>query len=170
MAGWWIFPTRRSTQESERGGGGLYMSASNFVKVLADLVSPSPRILSSEMVDLLFSPQFEQGSKPLEALRMASPVFTSMTGALTGDLPATSFNHASGGLLLTDNNPNLGKTAGTMTWGGATNCLWFANREIGVAAFCGSSMLPPGEGNSGELMGAFVREVWARVNERSDKP
>ncbi|KAK7191274.1 beta-lactamase family protein [Paraphaeosphaeria sporulosa] len=151
--------------KSERGSGGVYCSSANFVRVLADLISPTPKLLTAQTLDLLFSAQFGEGSKPLDSLRQASPVFKGMTGALTGELPATAINHGLGGLLVTEDNPDLGRTKGTMTWGGSCNCLWFVNRDVGIAGWYGSSMFPPGDPTSGELMGAFAREVWQRVRE-----
>lgn len=157
------YPWPPAQLKSHRGGGGLDCSAENYVKVLADLIAVEPKILSKDTLALLFAPQFSEGSKPLAALRAASPVFTSMTGALTGSLSLASINHALGGLLITEDNPELGKSAGTMAWGGAFNCLWFANREAGIAGFYGSSMFPPGENRSSELMGTFVKEVWSKA-------
>src|SRR6478609_8203110 len=100
--------------KSERGSGGVYCSSANFVRVLADLISPTPKLLTAQTLDLLFSAQFGEGSKPLDSLRQASPVFKGMTGALTGELPATAINHGLGGLLVTEDNPDLGRTKGTM--------------------------------------------------------
>ena len=139
------------------------MSSANFTRILADLVSSSPKLLTPQTLDILFSAQFTEGSKSVDALRQASPVLKSMTGALTGDLPATAINHALGGLLVTEDNPELGNVKGTMTWGGACNCLWFVNRDIGIAGWYGSSMFPPGDTASGVLMGAFVKEIWKRA-------
>ena len=150
-------------QKGERGGGGLFASAANFIKILADLISPDPKVLSKESLDILFGPQLGEGSKALDELRKGAQVFTAMTGPLTSSLPPIGINHALGGLLIAEDSEQLGKTKGTMAWGGALNCMWFANRKEGVAAFYGSSMYPPGEGKSSELMGAFSRDVWAKI-------
>ncbi|KAH7380086.1 beta-lactamase/transpeptidase-like protein [Pyrenochaeta sp. MPI-SDFR-AT-0127] len=148
-------------QKSERGGGGLYSSANNFAKILADLVSPSPKILSPKTLDILFAPQLDEGSIALTTFHSQSSMF--MTGPLTTSLSLSAVNHALGGLLVTKDNPALGKSKGTMSWGGAFGSLWFVNREQGVGAFYGGSMFPPGDAKSGELMGAFIREVWGKV-------
>lgn len=153
-------------QKSERGGGGLYCSANNFVKILADLISPSSKLLSPKMLDIIFAPQLDESSVALKALRSQTPMFTAMTGPLTSTLPPSAINHALGGLLVTEDNPALGKSKGTMTWGGAFGSLWFANRDQGVAAFYGGSIFPPGDAKSGELIGEFIREVWAKVGEK----
>lgn len=154
--------------KSERGSGGLYMSSENFMRILADLISPNPQILAPEMLDILFTAQFSHGSKALESLRQAAPVFKGMTGALTGDLPPTAINHALGGVLITEDNPRLGTTKGTMTWGGACNCLWFVNRDVGVAGWYGSSMFPPGDETSGKLMAGFAEELWRKRQEAKE--
>ncbi|KAJ4304956.1 hypothetical protein N0V90_000484 [Kalmusia sp. IMI 367209] len=108
------FPLPVVEQKSERGGGGVFMSSANFARVLADFISPSPKLLNPDMLDELFSPQLEEGSNPLEALRLASPVFMSMTGALTSGLNLEGINHALGGLLVVGDTPGLGKSSGVV--------------------------------------------------------
>jgi CubicO group peptidase (beta-lactamase class C family) len=153
-------------QRFELGGGALLSSTANFTKVLADIISPEPKILEPKTLDILFSPQFEEGTPSLAMLRASAPVMASMTGALTSSLPPTSFNHALGGMLITENNPEVGKTKGTMAWGGAFNCVWFANREQGIAGFYGTSLFPPADPISGEFVGGFIKEIWARKEEK----
>jgi CubicO group peptidase (beta-lactamase class C family) len=144
----------------ERGGGGLYASASNMAKLLADVIAPNPKLFSPEIADYLFAPQFLSNSPALNALQASASSFRSMSGPLTLSNDVSGINHALGGMLVTKDSEELGKTSGTMTWGGAFNCMWFANRERGVAGFYGSSMFPPGEGRSAELMGEFLKVVW----------
>lgn len=110
-------------QKSERGGGGLFSSANNFMKILGDLIAPEPRLLNQKMLDILFGAQLEEGYRALEQLRKNSPMFTAMTGPLTATLAPTGINHALGGLLITEDNEALGKTKRTMAWGGAFNCV-----------------------------------------------
>lgn len=148
--------------KAELGGGGLFSSSANFGKILQDLLSKESKLLNEGLLEELWRPQFETGSEPLEALKRSAPVFASMTGALTSSLDPETLDHALGGILVMRDDEVLG----TMSWGGAFNGLWFANREQGVAGFYGSSMFPPGVGRSSELIGEFVREVWRRVGEK----
>lgn len=149
--------------KSEIGGGGLYSSANNFVKIMADLIVPEPKILSPQSVDLLFSPQFGEGSAPLAALRSQSQSFAAMTGPLTASLPPSAVNHALGGLLITEGTLESTSLANTLSWGGAFGSLWFINRDHGVAAFYGGSIFPPNDPKSAELVGSFVTEVWKKI-------
>lgn len=162
------FPYPPVEQKSDRGGGGVYASARNFLKVLVDLVSEEPKLLRAKTLDLLFAPQFTEGSQVLEALCKAKPIFDSMTGALTGGMANEHVNHALGGLLITGDHERLGSTEGTMAWGGAFNCLWIVNRKLGIAAFYGSSMFPPGEKESSILLEGFIKEVWGKIGLKSE--
>jgi CubicO group peptidase (beta-lactamase class C family) len=150
---WAVMP-----QKAELGGGGLFSSVRNYVKILADLIAPDPKLLGKEMLDLLFAPQLGEQSKPAAVLRQSVPVFSSMTGALTKGVRPEGINHGLGGLLVTE-----GEKKGTLVWGGSFNLLWFANREKGVAGFYASSLFPPVDGISTGLMEEFVEEVWGRV-------
>ncbi|KAF1841965.1 beta-lactamase/transpeptidase-like protein [Cucurbitaria berberidis CBS 394.84] len=150
-------------QTSERGGGGLWSSAENFTKILADLIAPEPKLLSSEMLDVLFAAQLSSSPNALASLRRQVPLFAGMTGPLTSSVSDEAINHALGGLLITEDSEILGKIKGTMVWGGGFGSLWFVNREKGVAAFYGGSMFPPGLGLNSELMGEFVRAVWGKA-------
>jgi CubicO group peptidase (beta-lactamase class C family) len=159
------WPIRRA--KHEMGGGGALSSAENMVRVLQDLVSDTPKLLDKDLLAQLFAPQFEEGSPSLEALRASSPVFVSMTGPLTGSLDKEAINHGLGGLLIMKDNEGLGKTAGTMAWGGAFGSMWFANREQGLAGFFGTSMFPPFSKETGEMVGLFFDEVWRKAAEKA---
>ncbi|KAJ4377894.1 hypothetical protein N0V83_000724 [Neocucurbitaria cava] len=150
-------------QKSQRGGGGLWSSADNFAKILADIIAPEPKILSPKTLDILFAARLSEGSGGLTSLREQAPLYQAMIGPLTASLPDTAINHALGGLLITENSEVLGKTKGTMVWGGGFGSLWFANRERGFAAFYGGSAFPPGQGVSSELIADFVSTVWEEV-------
>jgi hypothetical protein len=149
-------------QRAQMGGGGLLASTRNFVRVLADLIAPEPKLLSADMVRVLFEPLFGKGDRALGMLR-ASPAVAAMTGPLTNSLKPESLNHGLGGVLVMEDDKELGNTKGTMAWGGSFNCLWFANREAGVAGFYATSLFPPADTKSTELTAEFVKEVWARV-------
>ena len=157
-------------QQSQRGGGGLYGSAEDFCKVLQDVVGAESRLLGREAVSVLFGAQLAGNADAgaLASLRGQAHVFRSMMGALLPQASADGedslslgINHSIGGLLVDGAELGGKKRGPVMTWGGAFNCLWFASREEEIAGFYASSQFPPGEAKSAELMGEFVREVWA---------
>lgn len=149
-------------QRAQMGGGGLLASTRNYVRVLGDLVAEESKLLNREMLEALFKPQFKEGNKALDMLT-SSPAVGAMAGPLTAALKKESLNHALGGILVTEDNEELGSKKGTMAWGGSFNCLWFANREAGVAGVYLSNLFPPGDAKSGELMAEFVKEVWRKA-------
>ncbi|OCL13099.1 beta-lactamase/transpeptidase-like protein [Glonium stellatum] len=152
--------------EAEGGGGGLYASVKDYMALLVDLLREEPRVLGREMVALLFAPQFAEGSAALEGLRGCRDVYETMTGGLTRGLRV---NHGLGGVLVMEDAINLGRTKGTLTWGGSFGLMWFVNRERGVAAMYASQMYPPGDDRTAELMRGFVKEVWSILEEREGR-
>ena len=149
--------------EEEGGGGGLYASVEDYMALLADLLREEPRVLGREMVGLLFASQFAEGSAALEGLKACRNVYETMTGALTRGLRV---NHGLGGVLVMEDAMGLGRTNGTLTWGGSFGLMWFANRERGVAAMYASQVFPLGDGRNEELKRGFVKEVWSILAER----
>lgn len=151
--------------EGESGGGGLIGSVENFAKVLQDLISPTPKLLPPELLDELFKPQLEPNSPSHKALVGSAPIFKAMTGPLTEGLDLSTLNHGLGGVVTTT-DVDLGKTTGTLCWGGAFNWVWSVNRKANLAAVYASAMWPPAEEKSAELMGLFAKDVWQKATEK----
>lgn len=145
--------------KGEAAGGGLMCSVENFVKILQDLVSPDPKLLSPDLLNELFKPQLEPSSAAHKALVAGVPVFSAMTGPLTAGLDPSTINHGLGGVITTTDS-GLGKSASTLCWGGAFNWIWWANREVGIAGVFACGMYPPAQKESMELMELYVKEVW----------
>jgi hypothetical protein len=109
-------------------------------------------LLKLKTVAALFTPQFLPGTAALEGLKASSPIYASITG---GAVLADGVNHGLGGLLITRAIPGVGIPKHTLAWAGATNPVWMANQETGLAALYGSQVLPPFEDKSVELTKAF---------------
>ena len=148
----------------ERGGGGLFSSAFNFAKLLVDIISPSPKLLPPELVALLFTPSLLHSSPSLTALRVSASKFKRMAGPLMPSSDVPDINHSLAGLIVTQDNEVLGNVNGTVTWAGAFNTMWFANREQGVAGFYASALWPPGEERCSRLMEIFLKETWKALD------
>lgn len=144
------------------GGGGLWGTVPDYVKVLADIISPEPKLLKIETINtLLAAPQIPQDSPALQSL-----VSSRGDGALTANAAATdaTFNYGCGGMVLTKDSDVLPK--GTLSWGGLPNLKWFLNREYGVAAIYASQVYPPSDKKSVELSNEFFKEVMRLNAER----
>lgn len=134
------------------GGGGLWSTVPDYIKVLGDLVQDEPTLLKRETVEnLLAKPQIVNDAA-LSVLVQARTI----AGANAAPADA-GMNYGLGGLVLTRDSDILPK--GTLSWGGLPNLKWFINREYGVAAMYASQVLPPGDAKSTELSVAFFKEV-----------
>ncbi|KAF2421506.1 beta-lactamase/transpeptidase-like protein [Tothia fuscella] len=150
--------------DEHSGGGGLWSSVTDYIKVLADLVKPEPTLLKKETVEtLLAAPQIPPNSSALE------PLVGARGGAVAANAAAVSepgINYGLGGMMITKDMEVLPK--GTLSWGGLPNLKWFLNREHGVAAMYASQVLPPGDEKSIELSNAFFKEVMRLTKEKAE--
>jgi CubicO group peptidase (beta-lactamase class C family) len=77
-------PPFSQTMEEHSGGGGLWGSATDYIKVLADLISPKPTLLKVETIEtLLAAPQIPSDSPAVKALVSAR------SGAVAANAAAT---------------------------------------------------------------------------------
>jgi CubicO group peptidase (beta-lactamase class C family) len=142
--------------EEHSGGAGLWSSATDYMKVLADLVSPEPTLLEPSTINtILASPQIPPGNPGLENLLDArGGAVAANAAALSGSPP---INYGCGGMVTTKDTEIL--PAGSLSWGGLPNLKWFLNRDLGVAAMYATQILPYGDALSIELSNKFFVEV-----------
>ena len=143
------------------GGNSLYASVPDYMAILSDIISEKPKLLSRDSVDLLFQPQFEQGSNLLQDFKMKVPlVVNAFSSGLTETL--ADVNQSFAGLLTLDDS-SLGRTKGTVFWAGVTGVYWFANREVGIAGALASQSFLLYDTILSDLIKDFVREAWKDV-------
>jgi CubicO group peptidase (beta-lactamase class C family) len=146
------------------GGGGLWGSVTDYIKVLADLIAPTPTLLKVETIEtLLAAPQIPTDSPALV------PLVGARGGAVAANAVAVDepgINYGLGGMMLT--KPSAVLPQGTLSWGGLPNLKWFLNREHGVAAMYASQVVPPGDKKSIDLSNAFFTEVMRLNKEKAD--
>lgn len=144
----------------ESGGGGVCMSAEDYLAVLKDLMQTEPKLLSAEFVEVLFGkPQLEEGTSAMMDFKRALPMLTITLSVLVKDV---EINQSLGGLLVTGKSPHLGETQGTLAWAGALGTLWFVNRERGLAGYYATQLFPPGDAKNLEVMEEFIREAFMK--------
>ncbi|KUJ15068.1 beta-lactamase/transpeptidase-like protein [Mollisia scopiformis] len=143
--------------KEEMGGGGLYSTVPDFLKVLGDLISDKPVLLKPETIDLLFTPKLEVGGDAFETMNAQG---WKLWGHWIPD-SGVKLNHGMGSALTTEEVKASGVPKGTITWAGYAGPIWEANRERGVAWFYATQVLPFGDVESGRRAEAFGKAVFA---------
>ncbi|GFF30965.1 uncharacterized protein Rv1367c/MT1414 [Aspergillus udagawae] len=153
------YSMRPQPVEEHFGGGGLYASAIDLLKVYRAILQKDCRILGEEMVDLMFTPQL-QHTIGLDNLANCPP---SYTNSILNSVPSTiPINFGLGGLL------NLQSVVGrrgshSLTWSGVANCYWWIDPQNGIAGVYLSQLLPPGEPEAVELLSKFEETVYSFI-------
>lgn len=102
----------------DSGAGGLYSSASDYIKVLVALLKDDETLLKRETVKLMFTPQLSDTMPLVSAL--SNPHIGPM---FRGGVEAQDWNYGLGGVLNTEDVEGICKK-GTMTWNGVPNIFW----------------------------------------------
>lgn len=144
--------------EDQEGGCGLVASSGDFIAVLHDLISDSPKLLKPETISMMFAPQLPANSPLTEMLVQLRPAWDNVSGPVSND----SVNHGLGGLLLLGEAPEIGQPKNLLVWGGALNTAWFASLELGVAGFFSTQVTPFGDPAAKELINAWKKDFWAQ--------
>ncbi|KAL6230659.1 hypothetical protein BDW75DRAFT_60265 [Aspergillus navahoensis] len=149
----WIF----DNPDDQEGGAGLSCTAKDYVAVLADLVSDSPKLLKPEAIADMFTPQLEPKSTSVDMLLQLRPAWDIVSGPVAGD----AVNHGLAGILCLDEVAEIGQPRGMLGWGGSPNIVWWVNRERGVAGFFATQQTPFGNPTVKKLVNAWKKDFWA---------
>lgn len=140
------------------GGGGLYTTATDYIRVLESLLRDDGRILSKGMVEELFRAQLPEREE-LQRTLCEAVIAGVMHG---GEKGAPRWNHGLAGIVAVDGVPGTaGK--GTMWWDGLPSCFWWIDREKGTCGFYGSQIFPPGDRPTAELFAEFQKGVYNTI-------
>lgn len=107
------------------GGHGLFMTASDYVKVLRSLLANDGKILKPATVDDMFEHHLSPEAMVGYRAALASPMGVFFR---VGTAPDSETSHGLGGLLtLQDVDGWYGER--TLTWGGGLTFTWFVDRK-----------------------------------------
>ncbi|PIA97884.1 Acyltransferase LovD [Cercospora beticola] len=148
------------------GGLGLYSSARDYLRLLQDLVQEKPLLLSSSMVEEMFTPQLPDGSSSLADMKRFGPL---LWGFYMSDSEPL-VNHGLGAIITTGNNATSGTPAGVLRWSGYTGPLWAASRELGIAWLLATQITPFGDSKVGAVAETFSRAVFNHAGGGSSQP
>lgn len=144
--------------DDDEGGAGLSLTMNDYVAVLQDLVSDSPTLLRPETVSMMFEPQIPADSPAHAMLLQLRPAWDIVAGPVKGE----HVSHGLGGLLLTDETPEIRQPRNILCWGGSPNIVWFICKEKGVAGFFATQMSPFGDATVKTLVNAWKKDLWSK--------
>lgn len=162
----------------DAGGGGLYSTAADYIKVLESLLRDDGKLLDSFSRQLLFQPQLtideslqsqsdHAAEKLQESLNQTGP--GSVLNNFAWDNHETilegkqvNLNHGLGGLVAVDGVDGAAGE-GMMCWDGLPSCFWWVDRKRGTCGFYGSQIFPAGDRKTAELFGEFRKAAYNAV-------
>jgi CubicO group peptidase (beta-lactamase class C family) len=122
----------------ETGGAGLYSTAADYAKAIQAVLSP--KVVKSETLDLLLTPQLNDAQKA--ALMAIAHMYRV---AFCPEIPkGTELDWNLVGLVAMEDIPGK-RRKGTVAWSGMANARWWADRETGIGAILLVNVLPHGD-------------------------
>ncbi|RAH75783.1 putative penicillin-binding protein [Aspergillus japonicus CBS 114.51] len=140
------------------GGGGLYCTPAEFLKVLVSLLADDEKLLRSTTVKKMFTPQLKDPRALLAVTR--DPELGPMVRA---GVASEDWQYGYGGTLHTADVPGVCRR-GTLSWQGMPNCYWWIDRASATCGLYMSQLMPAGDGPSMDLAIDFRREIFRRAN------
>ncbi|KAI2629398.1 beta-lactamase/transpeptidase-like protein [Xylaria nigripes] len=164
-------PSTAKPQNTERGGCigglGLFGSPADYFKVLESLITSDKerRLLGPEYLEEFFRPCLNEKSKEALNKRMELPENRRGMGHFP---PTVSANWAVGGVINETDIPG-GRRAGSMTWMGLPNIIWFLDRKSGLCGLYSGQIYPSGDEKIMELFSKFeygIYEMYLKTSPR----
>jgi CubicO group peptidase (beta-lactamase class C family) len=145
----------------EYGGGGLFSTVEDYLKLLKSLLRNDGKLLKSESIDLLFKDALSPPTKTGLNMMLSNELWASICipgEPQVGTAHGGNWTHSIGGLLGLDNEGG-GHKGPWLSWGGAPNLHWFIDREAGACGIFGTQLSLPGERRHHLLVKAFEDEM-----------
>jgi CubicO group peptidase (beta-lactamase class C family) len=145
----------------EFGGGGLFSTAEDFLKVLKCVMNDDGRLLTSSSIDLMFTPALSPSQTSALHIPLSIPPIASIMAP--GEAAGTGkWQHSVAGLMGLHDSDD-GFTPGWIQWGGAPNLKWWIDRKGGTCGFLGTQLNPAGDEGVGALGKLFQKAIVERV-------
>jgi len=155
-------PMRPNEPFDEAGGGGLFSTTEDFIKVLKSLLLDDEKLLSKATTAEMFRPQIPDHVNLQKTLAKNDEAKSLVRESGFASANEVEWNWGFGGLLAVNGAPGkAGK--GILCWSGMANCFWWIDRERGTAGCYGSQLLSPGDEVSAKLYAAFQKEIYDLV-------
>lgn len=146
----------------EFGSGGAIGSATEYMKILESICGDDGRLLMSETIDTMFTPQLTGAAQ--EKFTMVQGLLAK-GGMFTSRPPGTAMGHGLAGVVVMQ-DLETGPKEGTMSWSGLPNLMWTMDRASGLCLFYASNLVPFGDFKSHEMQQLFEKEMYKRYAEQ----
>ncbi len=150
--------------EDHSGGAGAFASAESFLPILQTLCANDGRVLGRDLVDEMFRPQLSAQAKAAFNETMKTNEVSRRVYGNSFDVDNQEFDHGLGGELGLKDEAGS-RAAGTMSWGGLPNLIWWIDRKTGLCGAQFTQLLPMGDPQSNKLEGLFEKAVYERYRE-----
>lgn len=138
----------------QMGGGGLYSTAADYLRFLTALRDPAQGLLSRELMTLLLTSQLSEPRPGV--LKSSAPHLARDFDAFPGQPTGWSL-----GFLVNLEPGPAGRSAGSLSWAGLSNCYYWLDLERGVAGVMLAQLLPFADPAALALFERFERAVYA---------
>ena len=146
----------------EFGSGGAVGSAVEFIKILESICADDGRLLMSETIDEMFTPQLsEDCQKPFDTVIH----YLANNQQFSSQKPGIRVGHGLAGSVLMDDT-EAGLNSGTLSWSGLPNILWTIDRHSGLSLLYASNVVPYGDMKSHQMQQLFEKEMCKRIAEQ----
>lgn len=144
----------RADWEYASGGGGLFGTAGDYLRLLRALLNGGEGVLAQDSVDLLFIPA--TGPHRAGAFASVAPGISAPFDLF----PAMATAWSLGGLIVSQDVPG-GRRAGSLGWAGIANTHYWVDREAGICAVLMAQYLPFADPAMIATLRAFEGAVYA---------
>lgn len=119
-------PTHEELWRDAMGGGGIYATPAEYLKVLHAVLKNEGTLLKTETVEDMFRPHLSAESHAALMKVLSVAEVNEMMGGMP---PGTDCNWGLGGLLVMEDLKGWTKK-GTMRWGGMPNLTWVSRAGL----------------------------------------
>ncbi|RYP73896.1 hypothetical protein DL771_003338 [Monosporascus sp. 5C6A] len=155
---------RYSERDEAYGGPSAWGSAESYLKLLQTLCTNDGRVLSRDLVDEMFRPQLGPEGKAAFNHLLKTYDIPRRVFANSFDVEIQDFDHGLGGEVGLKDVAGS-RAAGTMSWGGLPNFIWWIDRKTGLCGACFTQLLPMGDVKGNNLEAFFGKAIHERYQE-----
>ncbi|XXG97752.1 ribosomal protein S8A [Hypoxylon texense] len=151
-------------KEDAYGGWAAWASAESYLPLLQSLCANDGRVLGKQLVDEMFRPQLGPEAKASMNDQLKNIDIARRVYANSFDMDHQVMDHGLGGEIGTRDEAGR-RRAGTMSWGGLPNLIWWIDRTAGLCGTLFTNVIPAGDVTVSRLEGLFEKAVYEQYEQ-----